>query len=389
MHEENEQNVFEESELEFISLKEKADAKKKRRTKRIVITVGCWLILAVVFLLGVFQTVRLIGRNHLVSNAKSEGPDLTLSGLSSVITTDEGEGVWQKDWVKYDGQIYTYNKQIMTFLIMGIDKNSDVQKVAEGTDGGQADALFLAVLNNEDKTIKVIGINRNTMADVDIYGNDGNYVRTVKAQIAVQHGFGNGMEESCEYQQSAVQKLLYNLPIHGYAAINMSAISTINDAVGGVDVTVLEDLTIKDKSLIKGKKVHLMGESAFWYVKYRDTTVFGSADMRLARQKQYLQNFIAAAKRTAKNDISSVMELYRAIMPQMVTNVSPDEIAYLAPMLTEYRFDEDGFYTMEGETVRGEQFEEFYPDEEALLRIILDVFYNEVDLEQGKLIRKD
>lgn len=384
MFEENEQNSFEESELEFIPLQEEAETRKKRRIKRITITVGCRLILVLIAFLAVIQTVRMIGRNHLMNNAKSAAPDLALAGLPALIPAEDDEDIWQEDWIKYDGKIYAYNKEIMTFLVMGIDKNSDVMEMEEGTDGGQADALFLAVLNSEDKTIRVVGINRNTMTDIDIYGNDGNYVRTIKAQIAVQHGFGNGMEESCEYQQNAVQKLLYNLPIHGYAAVNMSAISTINDAVGGVEVTVLEDLTRKDINLVKGERVHLMGESAFWYVKYRDINVFGSADMRLERQKQYLKSFIAAAKRAAKQDMSSVMELYQAIMPQMVTNISLDEVAYLAPMMIEYRFDEDGFYTLEGETVQGERFEEFYPDEEALIRLILDVFYKEVDPELDK-----
>ena len=86
----------------------------------------------------------------------------------------------------------------------------------------------------------------------------------------------------------------------------MKAISTINDAVGGVEVTVLEDLTRKDKSLVKDAKVHLTGKTAFWYVQYRDTTVFGSADLRLARQKQYLNGFVAAAKKAAKDLFMSV-----------------------------------------------------------------------------------
>ena len=41
-----------------------------------------------------------------------------------------------------------------------------------------------------------------------------------------------------------------------------------------------------------------------------------------------------------------------------------------------YRLGE--IHTLEGETVMGEQFEEFYPDEEALYRLILEVFYEEV-----------
>ena len=94
------------------------------------------------------------------------------------------------------------------------------------------------------------------------------------------------MEKSCEYQVKAVSNMFYQLPIHGYAAINMSAIPIINDQVGGVDVTVLEDLTKWDPKLKEGAKVHLEGQSAYHYVKCRDVNVFGSNDKRLERQRQ-------------------------------------------------------------------------------------------------------
>ena len=326
-----------------------------------------------------FEIMRAIGKNSLYENVEAAAPDMGPVMAKEALTKEE-EDKWQEGWVKYKGNIYAYNEEIITFLFMGIDKNSELQEVEEGTDGGQADALFLAVMNPLDKTIKIIGINRNTMADVDIYNSEGAYVTTQKAQIAVQHGFGNGVEESCEYQRKAVSKLFYGLPIHGYAAIQMSAIPTINDAVGGVDVTVLEDLTIKDGMLVEGADVHLMGKTAFWYVKYRDTNTFGSADMRLERQKQYLTGFMDAAKRAAKENISVAAELYQAIMPMMVTDISLEEAAYLAPVILDYRFGgEDGFYMLEGETVMGEVFEEFYADEEALYEMILDIFYEPVE----------
>ena len=66
-------------------------------------------------------------------------------------------------------------------------------------------------------------------------------------------------------------------------------------------------------------------------------------------------------------------------MPQMVTDITLDEVAYLAPVLLEYQFNEDSLRTMEGETVMGEQFEEFYPDEAALYEMILEVFYEKVE----------
>ena len=77
--------------------------------------------------------------------------------------------------------------------------------------------------------------------------------------------------------------------------------------------------------------MHLMGEAAFWYVKARDVNVFGSADMRLARQKQYLNAYVQAARSAVKKDITVALDLYQAVVPQMVTDISADEVAYLAP----------------------------------------------------------
>lgn len=329
--------------------------------KRLFTGIGIVVFLIALIFCG-FQLITAMGKHRLQSKAAA----------------------WQDDSIKYQGKVYQYKDDLMTFLIMGIDKGTKAIEGYEDEGYGQADALFLAVLDPEDKSIRIIGINRNSMTDIDIFDENNSYVGTTTAQLAVQHGFGDGKEASCEYQMKAVQNLFYNIPIHEYAAINVSAIPAINDAVGGVDVTVLQDLTLKDPLLVKDSSVHLMGTSAYWYVKYRDTSVFGSADMRLARQKQYLTNFVDQAKQAVKNDISIVLNLYQAIMSQVVTDISIDEIAYLASILPDYHFDSDSIYTMEGETVMGEQFEEFYPDEKALYELILDVFYEEVAVDESR-----
>ncbi len=323
------------------------------------------------------MAVRAIGKHRLYHRPVTLQPVLQSVREEEILTEEEHEK-WQEGWVKYQDAVYAYNEEILTFLIMGIDKLEDVKEAEGGTDGGQADALFLVVLNPKDKSIRVVAINRNTMTDVDIYDNNGEYESTVKAQIAIQHGFGDGMERSCEYQEKAVGNLFYQLPIHGYAAVNMSAISTINDVVGGVDVTIPEDLAGFNEEFVEGRTLHLMGENAFWYVKYRDTDTFGSADMRLDRQKQYLTGFIDVAKQAVHKEPSVAIDLYQAVKPQMITDVSLDEVAYLAPILAGYSYDAEGFYTLPGETVMGEQYEEFYPDEDAMFEMILEVFYEKV-----------
>lgn len=293
--------------------------------------------------------------------------------------TEAEKKVWQNGWVKYKNQIYAYNEDILTFLFMGIDKQDEtVQEMPEGTDGGQADALFLLVLNPRRKEMDLIGINRNTMTQIDMYSDTGAYIDTITAQICVQHGFGNGMEESCVYQKEAVSRLFYGLPIHGYAAVNYSAAAPLNDAVGGVDVTVLEDLTSESPLLKEGAQVHLEGEDALTYVRWRDTDTFASADRRLERQMQYLEGFVEKTKISAGEDIFNIAQMYRAASPAMVTDVTVDKAVYLASHALDYRGGSNNFYMLEGETVMGEQFEEYYIDETALYEMILEIFYDPV-----------
>lgn len=359
------------------------DMKRRKALRMKILTIVLALLCA--FLLGAISTwtvLRVMGKKNLQSKAEVSRP--TIETPETLAAPAEEKEKWKEGWIKYNNKIYSYNENLMVFLFMGIDKDSKVKEVAEGTDGGQADALFLVVLNPDDQTIKIVGINRNTMSDVDIYNEDGNYVTTTTAQISVQHGFGNGVEESCEYQREAVRKLFYNLPIHGYAAINMKAVPIINDAVGGVDVVSLSDITedTRGKLIIKeGEAVHLMGDYAYWYLRDRDMDEFASADLRLSRQKQYLNAFVGQAKSAIKSDLGVASELYNDVLPYMTTDISFDEVVYLAPEMVNYSFDDSSFYMIQGETVMGEEFEEFYPDEDKLYEMIINVFYNEVNTE--------
>lgn len=308
-------------------------------------------------LTGGFAIIRAVGKNHLQSKA-----DIPLEP------------------VRYQDKLYEYNENILTFLVMGIDKGRAkfLTTETDSIGNGQADALFLAVLNKEDNTIKIIGINRNTMTDIYDCDDTEGSISTFFSQIALQHAYGKDGKVGCEYQLKVVQELFYNLPINGYAAINVDAVPTINDAVGGVEVEVLENLTSRDASLVEGNRVRLMGESAYWYVKYRDIDQFASVDMRTKRQAQYLNGFIEAAKQSVKENPYAVFQLYEELMPQMDTNISAIEAVYLASVLPQYHFGDNSFYNVPGETVMGEKYEEFYPDEDALLTLILDIFYKEM-----------
>lgn len=338
-----------------------------------------WASLMTLIVLGMagLEVMRIFGKSNLSSKSVTSTPMLVQDEAVEDATVDVA---WQPDWVRYNGAVYDYNDDIITFLIMGIDKlDETVVPVPEGTEGGQADALFLLVLNPDDETIKIIGINRNSMTNVDIYDEYGRYLNTVMAQIAIQHGFGDGMEKSCEYQVKAVSSMFYQLPIHGYAAINMSAIPEINDQVGGVDVTVIEDLTKWDKSLSEGAQVHLDGEQAVIYVRSRDMKTSGGSDARLERQRQYLNAFITAAREKSLQNPNAAVDLFTDIKDKMVTNITVDEISYLAPDLTKYKFDDADFKMIKGNTQRNGSYDEFIVDDDDLYKTIIETFYKKID----------
>lgn len=357
---------------------------RRRRALRILATVVLALFVVAVVGVGAFSAVKAMGARKL----KDKSAD---AKLSMTIEDPEGEGTasgrpgdpdpegdpyrWEEGWVRYQGEVYEYNEDIMTFLVMGIDKDSQVRESRGKTDGGQADALFLVILNPDDQGIRILAINRDTMTDIEMYG----YGQTAHAQIANQHGFGDGKELSCELTVKAVSRLLYDLPIHGYAAINMAAIPKLNDAVGGVTVTVPEDLAWINRGWTRGAEVTLKGQDAYDYVHYRDINEFESARGRLARQKAYLTEFINNARAAVKKDITLPLTLYGELSKYMVTDVTVDELAYLAGEVLDYHLEGDPVYTMEGTTRMGEKHEEFYPDEEALKGLMIELFYQPVE----------
>lgn len=358
--------------------KVKRDKKRKRKVVALTVLAAITGLLAAAF--AAFLIVGAIGKANLRSNVIAAPKLENAPVVIELQPTEEEAAGWKEGWVKYNGQIYAYNEDILTFLVMGIDKNRDVKEVEEGTNGGQADALFLVVLNPHDNSLSVIGINRNTMTDISVYDDNGAYVNTIKAQIAVQHGFGNGVEESCEYQVNAVQHLFYEMPVHGYAAINMSAIGPLTDMVGGVDVVALEDIKSGNSTVIKeGEEVHLEGDLAFAYIHNRDTKKFGSADHRLERQKQFITTYLQKVKQKTKQDISFPITVYQKIATQTVTDLTVDEMTYLVSIAKDYSFDENYLYTLKGETKQGDVFEEFYVDETDLFELILKVFYEPVE----------
>ena len=362
---------------------------KNRIRNRLLIALG--VLIGLFFLGGVSLIAAWLILDHQGRIQLAARQEAVPEGMRQGFEADtEGEETLRTGELRYQGKTYAYKNDVMTFLIMGIDKTGQMEASEDLYEGGQADALFLMVLDPGEKTIRIVGINRDTMTEISVFDRNGLYAGTQTAQIALAHAYGDGMEESCENTVEAVSRLFYGLPIHGYCALNMEVVNILNDAVGGVDVVIPESAAGADMGIDgerhktgweAGQQVHLMGDDAYTFIRYRDTDQAQSAEARLERQKTYLQAFAARAVDAVKNDITLPLTLYQAITPYMVTDITAQEAVHIAGEAVSYSFRSENVYSLQGEVKMGELFEEFYPDETALYELILQVFYEELPEE--------
>lgn len=276
--------------------------------------------------------------------------------------------------VKYNGKEYVLRSGVETFLVIGLDK-------FDGTDVGdsyindqQADFIMLFVLDNNARTYTAIHINRDTMTDINVLGVAGEKIGTVNRQIALAHTYGNGREVSCRNTADAVSSLLMGVKVNHYVSFKMDAVLTYNDLLGGVEVTVLDDFSGVDSTLIKGEKVNLMGQQALTYVRTRYGLEDSSNQARMKRQKQYLDSMRQKTEQRIADDESFIVNASLSVSEYLVSDRSVNQLQELIKKLSDYEFTD--FMDIEGDLKVGEQFMEFTPDAEAVKKMVIDLFYD-------------
>lgn len=298
---------------------------------------------------------------------------------SSGKTVEEMIGKTEEPPITYKGREYVKKSDVESYLLMGIDREGKAVSTGSYIGGGQADSQLLVVVDNNEKSYSILQINRDTITKVDVLGVFGDIVGWSNEQIALAHGYGEGMEDSCENAVRAVSNLLHGIEITGYAAVNMDAIPICNDMIGGVTVTVEDDFSQMDETLKEGETITLMGEQALHFVRGRMTVGDGTNVSRMRRQRAYMNEFAEIIRQKAEEDMNIIVDMYDAVLPYTVTDISGKTVSRLVKRCRDY--SSGGIVTIKGETRIGKNFikehEEFYPDEDSLMETVLKLFYTE------------
>ncbi len=289
------------------------------------------------------------------------------------ITTDAVE-IEDENTITYNDKKYILNKNIVSVLVMGIDRDNVNQNFGSGNNG-QADVIFVATIDTKTKKTSIIPISRETMVDINLYTTDGKYAGTKHEQLCLAYAYGNTTEESCQNVLTSVKRLLYGINISSYITMEMNGVAKLTDLVGGVSLTSLEDITSKNWPVSKGQKITLNGQKAMTYIQYRGDDTEANA-RRMDRQQQFLSALMNKTGNAILNDFSKLGKYYNTLTPYFSTNVSFAQITYLAQNCLTVNFgDAIDYKTIDGTLSQGEKWVEFEADEASVLQAVIDTFY--------------
>lgn len=274
---------------------------------------------------------------------------------------------------EYNGVEYVKNEDVESFLILGLDKFEDAINNDSYNNDQRADFLMLLVFDNSEKKFTAVHLNRDTMVNMNVLGVAGQKVGTVNKQLALAHTYGNGKDVSCRNTADAVSELLNGVKVNHYLSITMDAVPILNDLLGGVEVTVLDDFSGIDDTLIKGETVTLHGDHALTYVRERYGLEDSSNSTRMVRQRQYMTAVYDKAMLEIENDDNFVIEASSKLADYIVSDRSVNQLQEIAKKLSQYKFTE--IETLEGESVVKDGLMEFRPNADSIDKIVFDLFY--------------
>ncbi len=354
-------NETSKSEVDESGKKNKKKKKKLPLIARILIALIVIVLVVVAIVAGTFMLLQHNGKKDLVVNKPDTGYEET---------------------IEYNGHTYVFNEDKVAFAFLGVDKEQFGLKNDQVGTAGQADADIVGVVDTKTGKIDIITIPRDTMVDIDLYSADGGFLRTEQMQLCLSYAYGDGAEKSCNNVTTALSRILLNVPIEKYFALELAGIAPLNDAIGGVTVESLYDF--KDEGIKKGDKVTIKGDFAETYVRKRNMDNIEASLNRTDRQIQYIRAYADQLLPAVKNDFSTVSRLYNTAMKYSQTNISVEDVTYMASFIMSKGITGYTQHKIKGEMRASEKkndyvFAEFYPDENSILETVIECFYTQVD----------
>ena len=273
---------------------------------------------------------------------------------------------------------YQYNSLITTVLYAGLDSTDPLKASETYSNKARADSISVVILDKKKKKMSILALNRDTMTEIRRYTRTGEDMGTYVSHLGYAYSYGDGGEVSCEDLKEAVENLL-GISIDEYAVTNQSSITSINDLVGGVTVTVPnDDLAAMYPELKKGAVVTLDDSNVKDFLQHRDTAADFSNEGRIERQQAYVTAYVDLLKDRLASEPDQLWQEIGQMNDYLQTSITKNKYLSLARLLEKVSFTDADYYRPTGKDSAGELHDEFYVDEDALRQLVIDLFYEEV-----------
>lgn len=272
--------------------------------------------------------------------------------------------------MKFKGTTYEFDSSIVSILFMGVD-SIDSESV------GQADSLQLYLLNRKNQSIQVVALSRDIMTDIHMYDVQHNDLGWDKQHLGLAYAYGSSKKNGAMLTTQAVSKLLFDVPINHFVAMDLTKLPEVHDIVGTLDVIVPNDSLVDEfPEWNKGNTIILTRDNVEKFVRTRDIEKNYSNVERMERQKVYLNAFFAKVNEMLTQDFDGTVSKLYSVSKDLITNISLEDIQSFAKMLQTYSYDQNtDFYTLKGIDKTGANHDEFDVDEKALKEMVVSLFY--------------
>jgi len=275
----------------------------------------------------------------------------------------------------FEGKNYKYRENIEAILLMGIDDRKDYDSSEFSINNSQADVLYLFVIDHKNKTYQRVQIHRDSMTPVQTYAYNGRKESIVPMQICLAHSYGKNDNGRAANTVEAVSTMFFDAPVNHYISLKMESVSILNDKVGGVTVKVPAGLEEADPAFISGSEIKLSGNQALTFVQARMSLSNDNNSFRMERQEIFLNSWKNQAYAKMNQDSDFAINLVLSLSDYLVSDMSAYALSDFANQLKEYQ--DLGTIKVEGNAIDTEDGVQFIVDQDALQRLVIDLFYVE------------
>ncbi|MBP3873325.1 MAG: LCP family protein, partial [Lachnospiraceae bacterium] len=286
-------------------------------------------------------------------------------------------------WIDLNDLEYSTSDSLKSYLFIGTDHSGNESAKDDSYQGSMADFLLLMILNKTNKTYGFIQLNRDTMTGVYLIDDDGEPAGVYEEQLCTAHWYGRSRQQSCLNTVDTVSDLLGGLTIDGYYSVGMDDIAQLNHIIGGATVTIEDDFSKSDPSLVKGETVTLTDEQAYNYLHARMDVGDGENTSRMRRQRTYMEAVYDKVIDRVKSEKNFLDDITDTLGDSVTTNMNGDDFGQIRNVFRDGVSlginEPDGETTVGTKLDDGLEHTEFYMDVASLAKIMIKLCNLKID----------